>query len=104
MRFKQWMEDLGHSRKPPYMPRTQNGLIGNELKTDAGATHRDAFPQHSPDFNTSRVQIPTMQHPAKSGLGDMGTKSLKSSSFKAGETPTISRGVPVSDLKGEFVG
>jgi hypothetical protein len=101
MKFKQWLENL-HSRTPPNMPKTQYGLIGNELKTDAGAASKD-LNQKINHFNTSLVDVPTMKSlKSNQGLGDLGLIQVGKSTFKAGENPTISRGVPITDLKGQF--
>lgn len=90
--FKHWLEeDLGHSIIPPNIPRTQTGVIGNELRTDAGRTSRtrsgeserryNQFPVKS-NFKNTITQLPVPKsNKSDNGLGDLGMEIVGKTTF-----------------------
>lgn len=111
--FKKWImqEDLGSSKTPPNLPRIIDGLVGNELSTDSGKTARERIGEtgdlkfrNSVDrFKTkiSEIPVPRRQN-SKEGFGNLGSFVFQREVEKAGDNPTISQGIPVADLKGQF--
>lgn len=90
--FKHWLEeDLGYSLIPPNIPRTQTGMIGNELRTDAGRTSRakageserryNQFPAKSNLKNTiTELPVPRSNKP-EHGLGNLGMEIVGKTTF-----------------------
>lgn len=90
--FRQWLEeDLGYSLIPPNIPRTQTGVIGNELRTDAGRTSRaragesegryNQFPSKSNFKNTiTELPVPRSNKP-ENGLGNLGMEIIGKTTF-----------------------
>ena len=79
--FRQWLvEDLGYSLIPPNIPRTQTGIVGNELRTDAGRSARERsgesenrFNQFLNKFKTKITELPVPRfNKQQKGLGDLG--------------------------------
>lgn len=93
--YQQWKkmqidEDLGHSLIPPNIPRTQTGLIGNELRTDAGRISRERSGQTENRFDyfvkklksrISELPVPRFDQYQK-GLGDLGMEIVGKTTFK----------------------
>ena len=115
--FNEWKkaridEDLGNSRTPPNLPRVIDGKVGNELTTDAGRTARDSASEGEPRFRNSVDQFKTRitENPvprsqdsiSKKGFGNLGSDVFKREVEKAGQNPTLSNGIPVGKLKGQF--
>ena len=77
--FRQWLfEDLGYSLIPPNIPKTQTGVIGNELKTDAGRTSRAA----NGNAKTKITELPVPRHNKyQQGFGDLGMEIVGKTTF-----------------------
>ena len=114
-RYSEWMKEheLGYSTTPPNIPRVIDGPVGNELKTDAGRTSRDRagesgearFKDSVDRFKTkiSEMPVPRSQESKKHGFGHLGHSTFDETlPEKAGETPTLSNGIPVGSLRGQF--
>lgn len=111
MKFKQWMEDLGYSRTPPNLPRTQDGRIGNELKTDAGQLAKTKAGETGTDkFRTGLknvTELPVPRQDSAHGLGELGMRNISKATFGgdrlgAGGAPTLVNGIPVANTEGQF--
>lgn len=112
--FNEWVNEheLGYSRTPPNLPSVVNGPIGNELDTDAGRTSRERdgesgeprFRSSVDKFKTkiSETPVPRSQESRKSGLGNLGHSTFDRSPEKAGDNPTLSNGIPVGSMRGQF--
>ena len=109
--FKKWKkakinEDLGYSRTPPNLPRVIDSKVGNELSTDAGRTSRDFEPQFRnclDKFKTKISEIPVPRsHDSKKGFGHLGSSVFQREAEKPGENPTLSNGIPVGHMRGQF--
>lgn len=94
MTFAEWAkkrslnEDIGHSLIPPNIPRTQTGLIGNELRTDAGRSSRERvgegegrFQQSVDNFKKRITELPVPRIEKQVGLGDLGMKMIGQTTF-----------------------
>lgn len=116
-RYSEWKElkehELGYSTTPPNIPRVIDGKIGNELKTDAGRTSKERagesgesrFRDSVDRFKTkiSEMPVPRSQESRKHGFGHLGHSTFDERlPEKAGETPTLSNGIPVGSLRGQF--
>ena len=102
MKFNEWRK-LREARLPPII-RSENKPIGNEEKGSGVLPMRN----HAPDpfFQKTRKFMKKIRD-EKGGLGELGMKRVGQSTFdrepvKAGGTPTISRGIPVGELRGQF--
>jgi hypothetical protein len=83
--FAIWLkEDLGHSLIPQYIPRLFTGLIGNELRTDAGRSSRDRIgeTERRYDIKTPIMELPVPRPNRQTGLGNLGLKAVGRDTFK----------------------
>jgi len=113
--FNEWKEakvneDLGDSHTPPNLPRVIDGRVGNELTTDAGRTARERQGEGEPRFRNavdrfktkiSEVPVPRGQE-SKEGFGYLGSSTFDREAEKPGNNPTLSNGIPVGNMKGQF--
>jgi hypothetical protein len=88
--FKQWIvEDLGYSLTPPNIPRTQTGMVGNELRTDAGRTSRwrsGESENRYNQFHTKITELPVPRHnKSQKGLGNLGMEIVGKTTFEYGK-------------------
>jgi hypothetical protein len=84
--FRQWLvEDLGYSLIPPNIPRTQTGVIGNELRTDSGRTSRERAGESERRYNQFKTNITELPVPRmkkhQDGLGNLGMEIVGKSTF-----------------------
>jgi hypothetical protein len=84
--FRQWIvEDLGYSLIPPNISRTQTGMVGNELRTDAGRTSRERSGESENRYNQFQTKITELPVPrsnkTKKGLGDLGMEIVGKTTF-----------------------
>ena len=92
--YQEWLktrivEDLGYSLIPPNIPKTQTGVIGNELRTDSGKTSREKNGESENRFNyivqNFRNKITELPVPRPkthiSGLGDLGMEIIGKTTF-----------------------
>ncbi len=92
--YQEWkrlniVEDLGYSLTPPNLPRTQTGLVGNELRTDAGQTARQRngeterrFSQTVNNFKNKLTELPVPRlNKYQRGLGDLGMEMIGKTTF-----------------------
>lgn len=109
--FENWKkvkinEGLGDTRTPPNLPRVIDSKTGNELSTDAGRTARNFEPRfrNSLDkFKTKISEIPVPRNQdSKKGFGHLGSSVFQREAEKPGENPTLSNGIPVGYMKGQF--
>ncbi len=88
--FQQWFEDLGYSLIPPNIPRTQTGVIGNELRTDAGRTSRERSGESERRYDSFKTPITELPVPRlkthQKGLGDLGMEILGKTTFGKNES------------------
>ena len=82
----QIVEDLGYSLIPPNLPRTQTGLVGNEVRTDCGKTSREkngeSENRSSQGFKNSVTELPVpRQKMYVGGLGDLGMEIIGKTTF-----------------------
>lgn len=83
--------------------------IGNELprnQAEAGGTYKISPKKFKGQLEEFKSK-PSHKEPQPDGLGDKGMDGVGKATFdrepvKAGETPTISNGIPVGELKGQF--
>jgi hypothetical protein len=77
--FRQWLfEDLGYSLIPPNIPKTQTGVIGNELKTDSGKASRAA----NGNAKNKITELPVPRHSKyQQGFGDLGMEIVGNTTF-----------------------
>ena len=96
--YKQWQgRELYNELK---LPSVEDGPIGNELKDvqSGGQVIPSPFQQKTEQFKKKLTELPTPSTDEKKGLGNLGMNMVGKSTFKAGETPTISNGVPVENV------
>ena len=90
---------------PVLKTEKNNERLGNELKdVQAGGTVlKSPFQQKTEDFKKKLAKYPDAKDGSKKALGDLGMDQLGKSTFKsdknlkAGRTPTLSKGIPVSE-------
>jgi hypothetical protein len=95
--FAIWLkEDLGHSLTPQYIPRLFTGLIGNELRTDAGRTSRDRIGETERRYDTKTpiMELPVPRPSRQTGLGNLGLKAVGRDTFK--ESPKNGKQAPAN--------
>src|SRR4051812_29925424 len=83
--FSAWLnEDLGHSLIPQYIPRLFTGMVGNELRTDAGRSSRDRIgeTERRYDIKTPITELPVPRPNRQTGLGNLGLKAVGRDTFK----------------------
>ena len=88
--FKTWLvEDLGYSLTPTNIPKTQTGVIGNELRTDSGRTARARSGESENRYNQFQTKITELPVPrfnkAKKGLGELGMEIIGETTFGHGK-------------------
>lgn len=89
----------------PILKEKHKERLGNELKdVQAGGTVlKSPFKQKTEDFKKKLAKYPDAKDESKKALGDLGMEQLGKSTFKsdknlkAGRTPTLSKGIPVSE-------
>lgn len=74
-----------HSHTPPNLPRTQDGPIGNELKTDAGQLSKIKSGETGTDkfnsFKVNKTELPVPRLDRSNGLGRLGIDALQKTTF-----------------------
>ena len=96
MRFKEWFDDYPKLEVLPW-ERHGKQRFGNELKDTATGGKILGSPFHKKE--EPLVDWP-VSSPQKPGLGELGMREIGRTTFKpepipAGETPVLSRGIPV---------
>lgn len=89
--------------------RSEKKRTGNELppnQVEAGGTYKTGPKQFKSQLEGLKSKL-SHKEPQLDGLGDKGMDGVGKATFdtepvKAGETPTISNGIPIGDLKGQF--
>lgn len=113
--FSEWKkaritEGLGDTLTPPNLPRVIDSKVGNELTTDAGRTAREFSGQSEPRFRNSvdrfktkisEIPVPRSKD-SKKGFGHLGSSVFQRQTEKPGDNPTLSNGIPVGHIKGQF--
>ena len=81
----QIVEDLGYSLIPPNLPRTQTGLVGNEVRTDCGKTSREKNGESERRYSGFKNSITELPVPRQKmyvgGLGDLGMEIIGKTTF-----------------------
>lgn len=121
---------VGTAGPQPYIPSTERNVVGNQLRNPEPVHQPETSRNHStaPSMQSGgpvrsdtngwykdiiskfRQNIKNLDSPKNNAsLGDMGMKNIGNSTFEKqpgatepGDTPLISNGIPVTDLKGQF--
>lgn len=106
MKFREWFDDYPKLEVLPWSKKKER--LGNELKDTQTCGQILKSPFAKPEKGAEPIKLPTQSaEDSPRGLGELGMKEVGRSTFvrhpiPAGETPTISKGIPVGGMKGQF--
>jgi len=99
--YRQWQNhELYNELK---LLSTERGPVGNELKDvqAGGQVIPSPFQQKAEQFKKKITELPTPSSGSGKGLGNLGMETVGKTTFQAGETPTLSNGMPVESIMNE---